>query len=167
VTVTGYNTSRVFEAARKVKARLIAQSWPAHPTTGTVPQVALCEPDWTEQFEVVWVVPQIGDDSAITWRSMPNGRDEQFNILIQISTLDLADEDAVLARVEALADVVQRAFYDDATAVTPPNNRIKPLDIAEAVLLEGVGQVAFAIVPAPHEVYRAVCEIRYRLQFRI
>lgn len=163
--MTVYATSRVFEAARKVKVRLLEQSWPPHANTGTVPQVALCEPSWDDEFEIVWVVPEVGDDSEITWRSMPNGRDEVFDIVIRVSSED-SDEDALLDRIEQLADVVQRAFYDDAGDVTP-TERMLPLDIAQAVRLEGVGQVSFVIVTAPRDGFRAFCDIRYRLHFRI
>jgi hypothetical protein len=164
--MTLYATSRVFEAARKTKSRLLEQSWPPHPNAGTVPQVALCEPSWDDEFEIVWVVPEIGDDSEITWRSSPNGRDEVFDILIRVSSED-ADEDALLDRIEQLADVVQRAFYDDNTEATAPSERILPLDISQAVKLEGVGQVSFMIVTAPRDGFRAFCDIRYRLAFRI
>lgn len=165
--MTTYNTSRVFEAVRKCKERLEAQTWPTHPAAGTSVRVALCEPNWDGAFEVVWIVPQVEEDASIEWRSMPNGRDESFDLSIRVSTADLLSEDAVLGRLEVLADVVQRAFYDDNTPATPPNERMKPLDIAEAVKLEGVGQVSFAIYPADDGGFRAVAEIRYRLAFRI
>jgi hypothetical protein len=168
--MTGYNTSRVFEAARKCKQRLAAQSWPPHPITGAFPQIALADMDPEGQAEIVWVVPDVGDDASITWRSLPNGRDEAFDLIIQITSFaDDIDpqiqEDQLLDRLEELADVVQRAFFDDAGAVAP-TERVLPLDIAEAVKLEGVGQVSFSMWPNGEGLSGAAV-VRYRLAFRI
>lgn len=165
-----YNTSRVFEAARKCKVRLNAQAWPPHPITGIDPQVALADLDPDGQAEIVWIVPDVGDDASITWRSLPNGRDEEFDLVIQVTSFAVdrdgqVQEDQLLDRLEELADVVQRAFYDDADGVAP-TERILPLDIAEAVKLEGVGQVAFAMWPNG-EGLSGSAVVRYRLAFRI
>lgn len=168
--MTGYNTSRVFEAARKCKVRLADQSWPPHPITGIVPQIALADLDPDGQAEIVWIVPDVGDDASITWRSLPNGRDEEFDLVIQITSFaedrdGQVQEDQLLDRLEELADVVQRAFYDD-TGTVAPTGRILPLDIAEAVKLEGVGQVSFQIWPNGDGLSGSAV-VRYRLAFRI
>lgn len=164
-----YNTSRVFEAARKMKARLVAQSWPVHPATGQAPQVTFVDPDPDAHSEIVWIVPDVGDDQTMPWGRMPNGRDEEFDLLVQIVCVDDYDddfdEDRVLDRLEELADVVQRAFYDD--QFTVPNEAMRPLDISGAQKLQGVGQVSFAITPADRGQYRGVALIRYRVAFRI
>lgn len=165
-----YATSRVFEAARQCKVRLSDQSWPPHPITGRWPQVALADYDPDGQGEIVWIVPDVGDDASITWRSLPNGRDEEFELVIQITSSAVdrdgqAQEDQLLDRLEELADVVQRAFYDDADGVAP-TARVTLLDIAEAVKLEGVGQVAFAMWPNG-EGLSGSAVVRYRLAFRI
>jgi hypothetical protein len=167
---TGYNTSRVFDAARKCKQRLAAQSWPLHPITGVFPQIALADLDPDGQAEIVWIVPDVGDDASITWRSLPNGRDEAFDLIIQITSFaengdPQLQEDQLLDRLEELADVVQRAFFDDAGAVAP-TERVLPLDIAEAVKLEGVGQVSFSMWPNGQGLSGSAV-VRYRLAFRI
>jgi hypothetical protein len=167
---TGYNTSRVFEAARKGKVRLNDQAWPPHPITGIEPQIALADYDPDGQAEIVWIVPDVGDDASITWRSLPNGRDEEFDLVIQITSFSMSSdpqdqEDQLLDRLEELADVVQRAFFDDAGAVAP-TERVLPLDIAEAVKLEGVGQVSFQMWPNG-EGLSGSAVVRYRLAFRI
>lgn len=168
--MTVYATSRVFEAARKCKARLIAETWPVHPVTAIGPQIALADRDPDGEAEIVWIVPDVGDDATITWRSLPNGRDEEFDLIIQITSFSIdadvqVQEDQLLDRLEALADVVQRAFYTD-TADVAPTERIRPLDIAQAVKLEGVGQVAFAMWPNG-EGLAGSATVRYRLSFRI
>jgi hypothetical protein len=168
--MTGYNTSRVFDAARKCKTRLGDQGWPPHPITGLPPQIALADMDPDGQAEIVWIVPDVGDDASITWRSLPNGRDEEFELIIQITSFaENADpqlqEDQLLDRLEELADVVQRAFFDDAGAVAP-TERVLPLDIAEAVKLEGVGQVSFSMWPNGEGLSGSAI-VRYRLAFRI
>jgi hypothetical protein len=168
--MTGYNTSRVFEAARQCKQRLAAQSWPLHPITGMFPQIALADMDPDGQAEIVWVVPDVGDDASIVWRSLPNGRDEEFDLIIQITSFaengdPQIQEDQLLDRLEELADVVQRAFFDDAGAVAP-TARVLPLDISEAVKLEGVGQVSFSMWPNG-EGLSGSAVVRYRLAFRI
>lgn len=168
--MTLYNTSRVFEAARKCKVRLSAETWPLHPVTGTAPQVALADRDPDTEAEIVWIVPDVGDDASITWRSLPNGRDEVFDLIIRVTSFSVdrdeqVQEDQLLDRLEELADVVQRAFYDDA-GVVGPTERARPLDIAEAVKLEGVGQVAFAMWPNG-EGLSGSAVVRYRLAFRI
>jgi hypothetical protein len=168
--MTGYNTSRVFEAARKCKVRLCDQAWPPHPITGLPPQIALADMDPEGQAEIVWIVPDVGDDASITWRSLPNGRDEAFDLIIQITSFaengdPQLQEDQLLDRLEELADVVQRAFFDDAGAVAP-TERVLPLDIAEAVKLEGVGQVSFSMWPNGQGLSGSAV-VRYRLAFRI
>ena len=161
-------TSRVFDAARKMRDRLLEQSWPAHPITGRVPQVALTEPDWDTNDEVVWVWPDFGDDAAIDWRRFPHGRDETFSIVVAVNTsavMDVLAEDLILDRLEALADVVQRAVYDD-TAVSE-TDRFAPLGVGGVVANGGISQVSFEIVPSPREGLIGRCLVRYEHVGRI
>jgi hypothetical protein len=168
--MTVYATSRVFDAARKCKVRLSAQTWPPHPVTGLLPQIALADYDPDGFAEIVWIVPDVGDDASITWRSLPNGRDEEFDLVIQVTSFATdrdgqTQEDQLLDRLEELADVVQRAFYNDLDGVAP-TSRVILLDITQAVKLEGVGQVAFAMWPNG-EGLSGSATVRYRLAFRI
>lgn len=163
------NTSRVFETARKMKARLIAQEWPAHPSTNKPPQVTLIDADPDGESEIVQILPVIGEDGSIEWKRMPNGRDEAFDVDVVISALDMRGdlaEDKLLDRLEVLTDVGQRAFYDDRIAMTSPTEAMQLLDIAEGVKLEGINQVSFRLVPAGDDV-RGTSLIRYRVVFRI
>lgn len=142
-------TSRVFDAARKMKERLDAQPWPAHPVTARVPHVAFTDTQIDQHSELVWVWPSLGDDSSIAWRSSPNGRDETFGIVVQIRVLDINDETQMLDRLEELADVVQRAVYDDTEFAASETSRINPLGVSGVVKAGGVSRVEFDIVPSP------------------
>jgi hypothetical protein len=164
--VTNYNTSRVFEAARRAKERLTEQSWPTHPATGDEPQITFTDPDIDGQGEIIWLIPDIGDDAAIEVRSLPNGRNEMFDLVFTIYTdalvTDEFDEDACLDRLEELADVVQRAFYNDNETVDRWS-----LLTTSSVSLEGFTKVSFSITPTEGGMRRGVCEIRYRTAHRI
>lgn len=156
------NTSRVFAAALAAKTRLEAQAFPAHPTFGK-PQIAFADDEPQANAEIVSILVDIGEDAAITWRSLPGGRDETFDLVFRISTATgTTDQVAVVQRLEALADVVQRAFYNDVT------QDMTPLGIAEAVKLEGVGQVSFIVTQFDRiEGYVGQAFVVYRLAFRI
>lgn len=163
-------TSRVFDAARKMRDRLLEQSFPAHPVTGEVPPVALTDPDWDTSDEVVWVWPDFGEDAAIDWTKFPNGRDESFSIVVAINTFAVMDdqaEDLVLDRLEALADVVQRAVYNDSDTAVSETARLNPLGVDGVVALGGISQVSFEIVPAPREGLSGRCLVRYEHRGRI
>lgn len=156
------NTSRVFAAAIKANERLQAQTWPAHPSFGA-PQIAFADDYLQGNAEIVSILVDIGDDSAITWRSLPGGRDETFDLLFRIQTATgSTDQVAVVERLEQLADVVQRAFYDDVA------QGMTPLGIAEAVKLEGIGQVSFIVTQFDAiDGYVGQAYVTYRLAFRI
>ena len=161
-----FTTSRVFEAPRQVKQRLLEQAWPANPVTGEFPHICIYEVDVQDHGEIIQVgaMLPIGDDATITWGRMPNGRNEEFDIRIAIGiATGEMDEDDIIARAEVLADIVQRAFYDDISGV------VKPLDIAQATKLEGVGQVMFQHIPRSEFTPAAFleAEVRYRLALRI
>lgn len=159
------NTSRVFEAIRQTKARLEAQSWPPNPQTGETPHICRWGADYGVHGEIIQVgQSEVGDDSSITWQRLPGGRDEVFSIDIGIGqNTGEMDEDAISNRTEELADVVQRAFFDDATKT------IIPLGMPEALKLEGVSSVShvqpFHDPDAGALIAGAV--IRYTVQFRI
>ena len=163
-------TSRVFDAARKMRDRLLEQSFPAHPITGNVPPVSLTDPDWDTNDEVVWVWPDFGDDSEINFTRFPNGRDETFSIVVAINTsavMDAQAEDLVLDRLEELADVVQRAIYNDTDSAASESARLVPLDVDGVVALGGISQVSFQIVPSPREGLIGRCLVRYEHVGRI
>jgi hypothetical protein len=167
--MTTYNTSRVFETARAMRARLREQDWPAHPQAGTQPKVTFTDADPDGEFEIIQVVPELGEDGGINWGPLPNLRDELVPVLVRISCLDVRDEfdeDRMLDRLELFADVVQRAFFDDVAAATSPTAAITPLDIDNAVKLGGVDRVGFSITSAGND-HRGDCLIRYLAQFRI
>jgi len=156
------NTSRVFAAALAARDRLDEQTWPAHPTLGA-PQIAFADDDPQGNAEIISILADVGDDSDITWRSMPGGRDERFDLLFSItSAVGETDQANVVRRLEELADVVQRAFYDDVA------RSMTPLGIAEAVKLEGVGQVSFYVGQIDRiDGYVGRALVTYRLAFRI
>lgn len=163
-------TSRVFDAARKMRDRMVEQSWPAHPITGLVPPVSLTDPDWDTNDEIVWVWPDFGDDAEIGWQRFPNGRDETFSIVVAINTsavMDAQAEDLILDRLEALADVVQRAVYDDTDTATSETARMNPLGVDGVVAQGGISQVSFEIVAAPREGLIGRALVRYEHVGRI
>jgi hypothetical protein len=163
-------TSRVFDAARKMRDRLREQSLPAHPITGNVPQIALTEPDWDTFDEVVWIWPDFGDDAEINWQRFPNGRDETFSVVVAINTFAVYDaqaEDLILDRLEELADVVQRAVYDDTSGAASETARLNPLGVDGVVANGGISQVSFEIVPSPREGLIGRCLVRYEHVGRI
>lgn len=143
-----YFTSRVFEAARAMRDRLREQEWPTSPVTGVLPLVALTEIEPDVHGESVWVVPDFGDDSVIDWQRFPNGRGETFDVVVQIDCLLANDEDAMLDRLEELADVVQRAVYDDTGTAPLESGRMNPLDVGGQVALGGISAVQFSMWPA-------------------
>lgn len=158
------HTSRVFDAARKMRDRLAAQDWPAHPITGQVPQVAFTEPDWDANDEVVWIWPEMGEDASIDWQRFPNGRNETFGLVVALNTFAVIDEhaeDLVLDRLEELADVVQRAVYDDTTGAASETARLNPLDVGGVVANGGIAQVSFEVVPSPREGLIGRALVRY------
>lgn len=160
--MTTGNTSRVFAAALAAHDRLKQQSWPNHYTMGE-PQLAFADDDPQSHAEIISILTDVGDDAAITWRSLPGGRDERFDIVFSIlSATGEDDQRVVVERLEQLADVVQRAFYDDI------ERTMTPLDVAEAVKLEGVGQVSFIVTSMDAiEGYVGRAFVTYRLHFRI
>jgi hypothetical protein len=169
--MTNAYSSRVFDAARKCKALMLAQSFGTPRTGFDEPSVALSGANYAEHAEIIQIVPVIGEDSTITWRSIPNGRDEVFDLQIVCTSgaFTPEEEDDALTRIEALANVVQRAFYDDTTGT------LTPLNVDGAVKLEGVGQVSFSLGPAydetgqvaDHTKLIAQAVVTYRLHFRI
>lgn len=160
------NTSRVFAAALAAKTRLDAQSWPPHPSLG-VPQIAFADDDPASFAEIVSIIADVGDDSDIVWRTSPGSRDERFDLLFSItSATGETDQTAVVERLEELADVVQRAFYDD-TAVDKRQAMLL-LGIDGAMKLEGIGQVSFIVTTIDRiEGYVGRALVTYRLAFRI
>lgn len=111
------NTSRVFDAQRQVKLRLEAQTFPAVTGLG-VPQVALGRPDPTAYAEIIYIIPDVGDDAGGIDAAGTSHcqRLETVQLVIEFSTATGETDDlAVLDRLEEVADVIQRAFYDDVT----------------------------------------------------
>lgn len=160
-------TSRVFAAAREMKRRLHGAGFPPHPVTGTRPQIAFAVPDPASHFEIVQVVPDLGEDGGINFRASPNGRDERFAINVLIDVLDGLDEDNMLDRLEELADVVQRTLFDDSDGVAS-NARAIPLDVGGTeVKLSGMSQVSFSIVQSSPEELHGVATVRYEHVSRI
>lgn len=163
-------TSRVFDAARKMRDRLVEQSFPAHPLTGLVPPVSVTSPEWDVHDEIVWVWPDFGDDAEINWQRYPNGRDETFSIVVAINTsavMDSQAEDLVLDRLEALADVVQRAVYNDTDTAVSETSRLNPLGVDGVVANGGISQVSFEIVQSPREGLSGRCLVTYQHVGRI
>ena len=160
------NTSRVFAAALAARERMNEQTWPAHPTLGA-PQIAFADDDPQGNAEIISILADIGDDSDIVWRTSPGSRDERFDLLFSItSATGETDQTAVVERLEELADVVQRAFYDD-TAVDKRQATLL-LGIDGAMKLEGIGQVSFIVTTIDRmEGYVGRALVTYRLAFRI
>jgi hypothetical protein len=169
--MTDAYSSRVFDAARKCKALMLAQSFGTPRTGFDEPSVALSGANYAEHAEIIHIVPVIGEDSTIEWKKLPNGRDEKFDLQIVCTSgaFTPEEEDDALTRIEALANVVQRAFYDDTTG------KLTPLNVDGAVALEGVGQVSFSLGPA-YDAKGEVADwskliaeavVTYRLHFRI
>lgn len=166
--MTAASTSRVFTAALKAKERMDAQVWPpldayGHDGYNRSPQIAFADESPSEHAEIVAVLADVGDDSSISWRTMPGGRDEVFDLVFSIWTATgSTDQTAVVERLQQLADVVQRAFYDEETST------MLPLDIAQHMKLEGVGQVSFIVTQVDRiEGYVGRAFVTYRLNFRI
>ena len=100
---------------------LIAESWPAHPTTGRTPVPTLGDTDPTLGDEAVIVV--VGDnESSMEWARLSKpGRTENFTLRCVIRS-NVRGEDSprtVLERLEALADVVQESVFDTTTTGQP------------------------------------------------
>lgn len=146
------NTSRVFEIQRQAKARLVAQSWPVSPSgvTPTITYDVAARPD--ANAELIIVATNVGDDSLIEWTRMPQCRDEDFDLVMFIVVKPAGPgmageapdaEERLLDRLEELADVLQRAFFDDTE--TTIGGRNKPLPIDEMSNLSAIRQVTSEI----------------------
>lgn len=155
--------SRVFVAALDVYDRLLAEVWPVHDVLGSPPQIAFANAQPDSFAEIVQVVPDVGEDSTINWRSVPGGRDEEFGILFLITTATGAvDQREVVARLAELSAVVERAFYDDLTGV------VRPIDVPGALKLDGVDQVSFKVLELDRiDGYAGQAVVSLRSKFRI
>lgn len=161
-------TSRVFHAQRQVKVRLEAQTFPAVTGLGT-PQITLALPDPTGHAEIIYIVPDVGDDVGgieLGDEGTPMcNRLETVQLTIEFSTATGETDDlAVLDRLEEVCDVIQRAFYDDTT------NTYSPLP--DAINTDGVIGINSQIFPRSINeqtdgTLMGVATITYRTQFRI
>ena len=111
------STSRVFEALRLAHGLLAEAPWPVLPEVGSTPWVGF--PSDVDKFgESEMVLLGVEADSRIEWRTSATERDERFTITVTVATAAFfgggsSPALAALDRLEQLADVVQRAFYDE------------------------------------------------------
>lgn len=121
-------TSRVFDATLELFDRVAAVTMPVHPTHGTTPAVFLFrDPGWEDRE---YVVVETNDDPAVNdWiQSGPAASEERIVIDVTIRTMypetDDVDDNAavrrVIARLEAVADVVQGIAWDPVAAKPKP-----------------------------------------------
>ena len=140
-------TSRVFEVSRALRRTLLAQPWPTHPYTGQEPGVGMSDLDWSEYGEQILIAPKIEeDDQTITPHSNPGIRREHFrmHVLCQVMAGSaFQDEDELIARLEALSDIVQRCVWEDRDTNPGaryrdliPNNRLIELSPVDAVTFQ-------------------------------
>lgn len=158
-------TSRVFAAARAAKTLLEGATWPAGGLGGADPTVGLADVDPSRDGEYVIVVPQVGADASIVWRAMPASRIERFVLSVYIvSNIGAQTDDAALTRIEALADVVQRLFYDDTQAAV--TDALKALT-SETVKATTPSQVQFRVGEFNNGEFGAQAEVTVPIEFYI
>lgn len=133
-------TSRTFQFRDAVVARLRDATWP--PTPFLPPDMASPHIGWSDTTaEYVMVVRvESGVDVA---RIGPTGRDERITATVAIYTgIPLRTEDEAHARCGALAEVVQRLFFDDTGPFPEPvalglNGEFSSASIDRVELLPG------------------------------
>jgi hypothetical protein len=107
-------TSRTFDAALAVYDKLAAATFAAHSVTGITPEVHLfSDPTW-EEGEYITV--RDGTTPATSeWVSASSATSEErltVDVVIRSMVPAVTSERTVVARLEALADVVQLIAYD-------------------------------------------------------
>lgn len=158
-------TSRVFAAARAAKTLLSGATWPAGGLGGKDPAVGFANVDESRSGEFVQIIPLVGDDASIAWRAMPVQRTETFAITVLIvSNIGAKTDDAALTRIEALADVVQRLFYDDSQAAV--TDALKALT-SDAIKSTTPSRVAFVVSEFSPGEFGAQAEITVPIEFYI
>lgn len=157
------DTSRTFDGARRIYAALQTAPWTAHPVTSEEPSIQFADEQEHER-ETVALVALVDEDTGIAWRRMsPSGRDELivYQIVIRTEVPGVEDSVAVLDRLEALADIAQRVFYDPDT-----HEFVLFADVDWFVQAAGVGGVSWQIL-AGTEGYVGAALIQVNVQARI
>jgi hypothetical protein len=110
------STSKVFEALRSAHLMLVEAHWPSE--AAVVPYVGFAtDADVFGESELVLLGVDVSDD-RIGWRTTASERDEVFTVTVTVATATYVGADVspsllALGRLEQLADVVQRTFYDE------------------------------------------------------
>ena len=155
------NTSRTVAALRSAHALLVDAAWPPHPYAPAESPIVdyLTDVDLARHGEAVTLLVEL-DDTQIEWRSMPAARDERFTLVVEVRTAAFDTTDEALDRLEALQDVVQRAFYDDTSTLTPVLDR---LDLGvHNVELNGIVAV-LPVIYRDGNGFRGVSQVRYQV----
>lgn len=154
------NVSQVFTVTRGVRD-LLRQAGYLPLANGQRPYVGLSQPNDAQHTELITVTPEV-DDGVISDVSMPGGREERFTVQVSIFAAPFPDEDAAFERVEHLAQVTQRALFDD-QATLP----VVPQLGGNVNSISGIESVVFAMLPTTDGHVMGRCDVRWQVVCRI